>query len=714
MVETEARPALVREETRDGVRILTLANPPVNALSFATAGALLDAVTAAEADDAVRAIVIAGANGTFSGGADINEFLAPPPPGSRNLRDAVGALEKAKKTLIAAIDGNALGGGCEIALACDYRLATPTSRLGLPEIKLGLLPGAGGTQRLPRLLASRNPANHGMAGVQMALDFMLKGELKPAKAAKAMGLLDEIVEGDVVARAVDLAKEKAGTKDRVSAKSFVVLPFMTAMAHGMVPPEEKGGFAAHKLIDAVEAASMMEFPFGLAREYRLFDELVVSSQAQSAIHLFFAERELAKIPGLPDDVKPQKIAKAAVVGAGTMGTGIAMVFANAKIPVQVIDVNPEQVERGKKAVADTYAAQAKKGRMTADEAAARTASVQFVGDYAAIADVDLVVEAVFESMDVKKQVFAALDKALKPDAILASNTSTLDIDAIAAATSRANDVVGLHFFAPANIMQLLEIVRGKATSPQTLATSAALAKALKKKGVISGNAFGFIGNRMLFDYAREAMYLVEEGALPRQVDAAIRDFGFPMGPFQMFDLSGLDVFYKIGLEAPKTPYRESKIVTKLYEQGRYGQKTGCGIYDYEPGSREPKVNLGVEQLIEAESKALGLTRRHIGDDEIVQRCMYALINQGAELLGSGIALRPGDIDIVWIYGYGFPWFHGGPMWYADTIGVKHIYDAILGYQKTVGPHWQPAPLLESVAKSGGTFAPRPKVEAAAV
>ena len=714
MVETEARPALVREETRDGVRILTLANPPVNALSFATASALIDAVTAAEADDAVRAIVIAGANGTFSGGADINEFLAPPPPGSRNLRDAIATIEKAKKTFVAAIDGNALGGGCEIALACDYRLANSASRLGLPEIKLGLLPGAGGTQRLPRLLASRNPANHGMAGVQMALDFMLKGELKPAKAAKAMGLLDEVVEGDVVARAVEVANEKAGTKDRVSAKSFVVLPFMTAMAHGMVPPEDKGGFAAHKLIDAVEAASVMDFPFGLAREYRLFDELVVSPQAQSAIHLFFAERELAKIPGLPDDIAPQKIAKAAVVGAGTMGTGIAMVFANAKIPVQVIDVNPEQVERGKKAVADTYAAQAKKGRMTADEAAARTASVQFVGDYASIADVDLVVEAVFESMDVKKQVFAALDKALKPDAILASNTSTLDIDAIAASTSRANEVVGLHFFAPANIMQLLEIVRGQATSPQTLATSAALAKALKKKGVISGNAFGFIGNRMLFDYAREAMYLIEEGALPKQVDAAIRDFGFPMGPFQMFDLSGLDVFYKIGLEAPKSPYRESKIITKLYEQGRYGQKTGCGIYDYVAGSREPAVNLGVEQLIEAESKELGITRRHISDDEIVKRCMYALINQGAELLGSGIALRPGDVDIVWIYGYGFPWFHGGPMWYADTLGVKNVYDAILEYQKTVGPHWQPAPLLESVAKSGGTFAPRPKLEAAAV
>ncbi len=707
MVQTEARPATVAAETRRGVRVLTLNNPPVNALSFATSAALLEAIEAADRDDAVSAIVITGANGMLSGGADINEFLAPPPPDAKNVRDAIAAIEKSPKTLVAAIDGNALGGGCELALACDYRIATATSRLGLPEIKLGLLPGAGGTQRLPRLLATKNPANHGIAGVQIALDFMLKGELKPAKAAKAMGLLDEIVEGDVVARAVDLAEANAGTKNRVSALKFIVPPPLVAVAHGMVPPEDKGGYAAHKLIDAVEAASELDFEFGLAREFRLFLELVQGSQAQSAIHIFFAERELGKIPGLPENVAPRRIEKAAVVGAGTMGTGIAMVFANAKIPVAVIDVNAEQVERGRKAVADTYAGQAKKGRMTADEAAERTGAVQFVSDYAAIAESDVVVEAVFESMEVKKQVFAELDKALGPGAILASNTSTLDIDAIAAVTARPDKVVGMHFFAPANIMQLLEVVRGKASSPETLVTAMSLAKTLRKKGVLSGNAFGFIGNRMLFDYAREAMYLVEEGALPKQVDAAIRDFGFPMGPFQMFDLSGLDVFYKIGLEAPKTPYRDSKIVTKLYEQKRYGQKTGAGFYRYEAGSREALVDPAVEELIVAEAAALGLVRRPITDDEIVKRCLYALINQGAQLLGDGIALRPGDVDIVWIFGYGFPWWHGGPMWYADTVGVRAVYDAIVGYQRTIGPQWKPAPLLQSLAERGGAFAPRP-------
>ena len=700
MVETEVRPAAaVRGETRGAVRLISIHNPPVNALSFAVAEGLLTEIAAADADEGIKAVVITGSNGIFSGGADINEFLKPPPPDAKNIRDAIAAVERSPKTFVAAIDGNALGGGCELALACDFRLASTPSRIGLPEIKLGLIPGAGGTQRLPRLI-----------GAQMALDVMLKGELKTTKQAKALGIIDEVVEGDVVARALELATEKAGTKNRASAKTFQVLPFMTAIAHGMVPPEDKGGYAAHKLIDAVEAASMLDFPFGLAREARLFEELVVSEPARAAMHLFFAERELGKIPGLASDVSPRSIAKAAVVGAGTMGTGIAMVFANAKIPVQVIDVNAEQVERGKKTVADTYQAQVKKGRMSADEAAARTASVQFVGDYAAIADVDLVVEAVFESMDVKKQVFGALDAALKPGAILASNTSTLDIDAIAGATKRPEQVVGMHFFAPANIMQLLEVVRGKASSPETLVTALSLSKSLKKKGALSGNAFGFIGNRMLFDYAREANYLIEEGALPQQIDRVMRDFGFPIGPFQTFDLSGLDVFYKISLEAPKTPFRESRIVTKLYEKGRYGQKTGAGFYRYEDGKRDAIPDPEVDALIEAESKELGITRREISDEEILERCMYALSNRGAWLLGEGLALRPGDIDIVWIYGFGFPWYRGGPMWYADTVGTKKMYETILDFRKRFGAHWEPAPLLKELAERNETFERHSKVK----
>ncbi|HMD02670.1 MAG TPA: 3-hydroxyacyl-CoA dehydrogenase NAD-binding domain-containing protein, partial [Candidatus Baltobacteraceae bacterium] len=699
MVELEVRPAVVSGETRDGVRLISIHNPPVNALASAVAEALVTEIEAAEADGAISAVVITGSNGIFSGGADINEFRKHPPPGAKSVRDATAAIERAKKTFVAAIDGNAFGGGCEIAITCDYRLASAASRLGQPEIKLGLIPGAGGTQRLPRML-----------GAQIALDFMLKGDPKTAKQAKAMGLLDEIVEGDVVERALAFAKERAGSKNRASAKTFTVLPFMTAIAHGMVPAEDKGGFAAHKLIDAVEAASMLEFPFGLAREYRLFDELVVGEQAQAAIHLFFAERELNKVPGLSEGITPRTVAKAAVVGAGTMGSGIAMVFANAKIPVQVIDVSPEQVERGKKTVAETYEAQAKKGRMTAEEAKVRTEAVRFVGDYATIADVDLVVEAVFESMEVKKQVFAALDAALKPDAILASNTSTLDIDEIASATKRPDKVVGMHFFAPANIMQLLEVVRGKASSPETIVTALTLAKTLKKKGVLSGNAFGFIGNRMLFDYAREAMYLVEEGALPAQVDAVIRDFGFPLGPFQTFDLSGLDVFYKISLEAPQTRDRPSRLVNQLYEQGRYGQKTGAGFYRYEAGKRDAIPDPEVDAMIVAESKELGITRREISNQEILERCMYALSNQGAWLLGEGIALRPGDIDIVWIYGFGYPWYRGGPMWYADRVGTAKLYAKIVEFRDRFGDHWQPAPLLAELAATNATFESHTKVK----
>jgi len=710
MLETEAKPAtLVHAETRDGIRILTLDNPPVNAFSFDISAALVREIDAADKDETVHAIVITGSHGFFSGGADINGFLKTPPPDAKTVRNVVAAIEKSDKTFVAAIDGSALGGGFETTLACDYRIGSTAAKVGLPEILLGLLPGAGGTQRLPRLLASKNPMNFG--GVQMALQMMLEGKPKDAKQAKAMGILDEVADGDVVARAVEFAKEKAGTKNRLSALKFVVPPAMVAIAHGMVPPEDKGGFAAHKLIDAIEAASDLEYKFGIAREARLFSELVVSEPAQASIHLFFAERELGKIPGLAEATKAKEIKSAAVVGAGTMGTGIAMVFANAGIPVSVIDVNPEQVERGKKNVADTYEGQAKKGKLTADKAKERAEAVKFVGDYSAIADVDIVIEAVFESMAVKKEVFAQLDRAVKRDAILASNTSTLDIDEIASSTSRPEQVVGLHFFAPANVMQLLEIVRGAKTSPETLVSATALAKKLKKKGVVSGNAFGFIGNRMLFDYAREASFLLEEGATPWQVDKAIRNFGFPMGPFAMSDLSGIDVFYKIRQEAPDPGFRQSDIGIRLYEQGRLGQKTGKGYFLYEAGARKPTRDPEVEKLIEEESKRLGIARRtDITDDEIVERCMFALVNQGAELLGTGIALRPGDEDIAWVFGYGFPWYHGGPMHWADTVGTKKIYDRVLEWQRTLGKHWVPAPRLKEAAEKGG-FSPRTKLGA---
>jgi 3-hydroxyacyl-CoA dehydrogenase len=710
MLETEARPAgLVRGETRDGIRVITIDNPPVNALSFKTSAALLAEFEAADADAAVRAIVITGANGYFSGGADINDFLSVPEPGTKTVRDVVAALEKSNKTIVAAIDGAALGGGLETALTCDYRVASPKSKVGLPEILLGIIPGAGGTQRLPRLLATKNPLNYG--GIQMALQFMLEGKSKDAKPAKGMGILDEIVEGDVVARAVELAKEKAGTKNRISQLKILVPPPLVALAHGMVPPEDKGGYAAHKLIDAMEAASDLDYKFGIAREARLFDELVRSAPAQSAMHIFFAERELGKVPGISADVKPKEIGSAAVLGAGTMGTGIAMVFANSGVPVKVIDVNAEAVERGKKNVADTYGSQVKKGRMTPEKAQERIDGIQFVTNYDDIKDVDLVVEAVFESMAVKKEVFAKLDATVKKDAILASNTSTLDIDEIANSTSRPEKVLGLHFFAPANIMQLLEVVKGSKSSPETIVTGMSLAKKLKKKGVLSGNAFGFIGNRMLFDYIREATFLLEEGATPKQVDDAIKNFGFPMGPFAMSDLSGIDVFYKISQEAPKQPYRSSEIAHRLYEAGRYGQKTGSGFFKYEAGKREPIEDPVANEIIAKERERIGVTPRTITNDEIINRCLFALVNQGAELLGTGVAIRPGDEDIAWIFGYGFPWFEGGPMHWADTVGAKKIYEQILAWQKELGPHWQPAPRLKEIAEQNGTFGFRPTIGA---
>ena len=703
---------IVTPEDRSGVRVLTLDNPPVNSFGNAQSSELVAELEAAAADPSVRAIVITGRNGFFSGGADINEFQRPPGPGAKNVRDVIAAIEKSDKTFVAAIDGPALGGGCEVILACDYRIATPRSRIGLPEILLGLLPGGGGTQRLPRLLAKRNPMNNGLAGIQIALDMMLKGSFKDAKQAKAIGILDEVVEGDLIERAVALALERAGTKLRVSSLSITIPPPMVAMAHGMVPPEDKGGFAAHKLIDAVVAAADYDFAHGLAQERRLFVELLSGPQSQSAVHLFFAERESAKIPGLDEHAKPKEIASAAVVGAGTMGTGIAMVFANAGIPVKIIEVNAEQIARGSKHVGDTYDAQVKKGRLTPDKAKARVESITFVDDYAKLGDVDVAVEAVFESMAVKKEVFGALDKALKPGALLASNTSTLDIDEIASATSRPEDVVGLHFFAPANVMQLLEVVRGKRSSDTSIATAMALAKKLKKKGVLSGNAFGFIGNSMVMAYAREAYFLAEEGATPWQIDEAIKDFGFPMGPFAMADLSGIDVGYKISLEAPKLPYRTSEIGTRMYEAGRLGQKTGKGFFLYPDGARKPTRDPEVEKIVEAESARLGIARRAISDEEIVERCMYALINQGAKLLGDGIALRPGDIDIVYIFGYGFPWYRGGPMWWADTVGVEKIYDRVSAWHRELGAQWEPAPLLAEVAKTGGSFAPRPVAAAA--
>jgi len=688
--------ALLGTEDRDGVRIITMNNPPVNAMSFAASAELVAAIDAAEADVAVRAVVITGANGNFSGGADINDFSTEPGPDTKTARDVMAAVERSAKTYVAAIDGMALGGGMELALTCDYRIATEKSKLGLPEIKLGLLPGAGGTQRLPRLI-----------GAQKALEFMLKGDLHKAQAAKELGILDEVVSSEVVDAAIAMVGKVKETKRRVSARKpdlgikgmgLFAVPFVVAQAHKMVPPENNGGFAAHKLIDAVAAGLELDFAHGLAREARLFEELVRSEPSAALRHIFFAERELSKIPGAPPS-EPLEIKKAGVIGAGTMGTGIAITFANANIPVTLIETSDEAIERSKTMVFGMFKYQVDKGRMTQEEAWKRGQSIAWESDFAELADADLIIEAVFENMDVKKQVFAKIDAIAKPSAILASNTSTLDIDEMAAVTKRPGQFVGLHFFAPANIMKLLEIVRGKDTSPQTLATAVKLGKTLKKVAVVSANAFGFIGNRMFFDYSREAMYLLESGISPSRIDKVMKNFGFAMGPFATFDLSGVDVFWHIQQErAEALGAKRTNIIDRMYEAKRWGQKTGKGFYKYEKGNREPIADPELDALVQEEVKKAGIAPREVTDTEIIERLTYALANVGADLLSKDVSFRPGDEDIVFIYGYGFPPHHGGPMWYADEVGVAKV----VARMKEFG--WDVAPLLAEIAQRGGKIA----------
>lgn len=681
--------------------LVTIDNPPVNALSFALCSELLPVIENASKDETIKAVIFTGANGLFSGGADVNDFNSELTPETKTIRDVIAAVERSGKIFVAAIAGVCLGGGFELALACDYRVATKSSRLGFPEIQLGLIPGAGGTQRLPRIV-----------DVQEALQIMLKATRLKAEEAFAKGILDEVAGSDVVQAATAIAND--GNKRRLSERRAILpknvawsaLAFVVSQAHKMVPSEEKGGYAAHKLIDAVEAAVALPFKYGLAREFRLFDEALRSPQSLALRHVFFAERELTKIPDL-ENATPANVAKAAVVGGGTMGTGIAICFADAGIPVTVVEPVEGQVERAKQTIFGMYAHQVQRGRLTQEEAWKRGQSIAFTSEFAQIADADLVVEAVFESLEAKKDVFAKLNETLKPSAILATNTSTLDIDAIAAATKRPAQVCGMHFFAPANIMKLLEIVRGKDSSPATIATAFAAGKRMRKVCVLSANAFGFIGNRMLFDYVREAVYMAEEGVAPFRIDAVIKDFGFPMGPFTMFDLSGLDVAWHIAKARPDLAAGRTQILDRLYEMKRHGQKTGAGYYRYDKNvgsGREPIRDESVEALFAQEAKRAGIApRASVSDSEIVQRCTYALINQGAELLENGVALRAGDEDIAWVYGYGFPPHHGGPMWYADEVGPKNVYEAILRFQRELGPHWKPSTLLEKLATANENF-----------
>jgi 3-hydroxyacyl-CoA dehydrogenase len=691
---------MIPQEPHDDVRVITLDNPPVNALSFGYSAKLRDEIAAAQRDDAVQAVIFTGANGLFSAGADVNDFNTEMPPDAVTIRDVIHAIENSEKIYVAAIDGSCLGGGLELSLVCDYRVATVRSKLGLPEIKLGLLPGAGGTQRLTRLI-----------GARAALEFMLKGSSAGTERALELGILDEVVEGDVVARATALAKSRP-VKRRASALTATIAPdvpaqagpYVVAQAHKMVPPENNGGYAAHKLIDAVQAAVELPFAFGLARETRLFDELVRSEASMALRHLFFAERDLSKGLG---SAPPLEIAKVGVVGAGTMGSGIAIAFAQAGIPVVVVDSNDEAVDKARQTVMGMFMYQVQKGRLTQEEAWQRGQSIAFTEDWKELADCELVVEAVFENLDVKREVFTKLDAIVRPEGLLASNTSTLDIDALAAATKRPEKVFGLHFFVPANIMPLLEIVRGKQSSAQTLATGFAVGKKLRKKAVLSGNAFGFIGNRMIFDYVREAYALAEEGNTPAQIDAVMKAFGFPMGPFAMSDLSGLDIGLNVQKLQGKAAQGRTNVLERLVERKRLGQKAMAGFYKYDKAvgkGREPIADPEVDELFAQAAREAGIAPRQASDAEIRDRLVYALVNRGAYLLEEGIAMRPGDIDIVYVYGYGFPPHHGGPMWYADEVGVRHVYKRIKEFEAAYGPQWKPSALLARIAQSGSKFA----------
>lgn len=696
-------PGSVDLERHGDVALLRLANPPVNGLSFAMRAALGARVAEALADDAVAAIVVAGAGRMFCGGADIREFSAPPPPGAASLPAILDEIEASPKPVVAAIHGVAAGGGMEVALACHVRLAAPGTRLGLPEVTLGILPGAGGTQRLPRLI-----------GVEAALDVIVGGKLHPVEQAVALGFADECVAGDLegtaVARARRLAAGGAPLRrasrleehlEAARGRPEIFENFRRKMAR-----RARGFDAPYACVDCVEAALAMPYAEALKNERAVFDRLRESDQSAAQRHAFFAEREVAKIPDVPGETPTRPIAAAGVVGCGTMGGGIAMSIAAAGLPVTVLESSQEALDRGMAVVRRNYAATVSKGRLSQAEMDARLARITPTLDDADLGAADVVIEAVFEELPLKKDVFARLDRVCKPEAILATNTSTLDVDAIAAATSRPEQVVGTHFFSPAHVMKLMENVRGARTAPETVATVMRLAKTLGKVGVLVGVCDGFVGNRMLYAYRRQADFLLEEGALPEQIDRVVHDFGLPMGPYQMADLAGLDVSWRVRkAQAPTRPahLRYSPIADRLCEQGRFGQKTGAGWYRYEEGSRVPLPDPAVHELIAGVSAERGIARRAVRDDEIVPRCFYPLVNEGAKILDEGLALRAGDVDVIWMHGYGFPRYRGGPMFWAGLVGLRTIYDAMSRLYDEHGAWLEPAPLLKRIAEQGRGF-----------
>jgi 3-hydroxyacyl-CoA dehydrogenase len=694
---------LVKCSTQDGIGVITVDNPPVNALSPGVPEGILAAVQAAQADDSIQALVLIGAGRTFIAGADIREF-GKITSGQRkdrfSLVEVMLAMEDSTKPVICALHGTAFGGGLEVAMGAHYRVAVPAAQVGQPEVKLGLIPGAAGTQRLPRL-----------AGVAKAVEMCAFGEPVKGPAALECGIVDRLIEGDLLTGAVAFAREviasgqtprKPRDRDEKLAGDW---SSVFAAARAQAAKTRRGMTAPLAAIDSVENATRMSFEEGCRKEAELFVKCLFSDQSKAMIHAFFGEREVGKIPFLPKDTPVREIRKAAVVGAGAMGGGITMTYVNAGIPVILKENTREALDRGLATIRRNYANSVKKGRFPQSVMDQRMALIRPQLTYDGFEEADIIAEAVFEGMALKKQVFAEIDQVARPDAILATNTSTLNIDEIASATSRPPMVIGHHYFSPANVMRLIEIVRGKATGPEVIATSMALAKKLNKVGVLVGNCRGFVGNRMIHCYGREAQFLVEEGAAPEAVDKALYDFGMAMGPLAMGDLAGLDVGWRIRkefkhLEDPAE--RHAILADALCERGRYGQKTGAGWYRYDE-NRNPSPDPEVTALIERLTREAGIERRQVGAEEIVERTIYALINEGAKILEEGFALRAVDIDIIYLTGYGFPAYRGGPMWYADTVGLKKVYDRIREFEARHGKLWTPAPLLKRLAEEGGTF-----------
>jgi len=691
---------LVRLQKRGEIALIIADNPPVNALGQAVRQGLLQAFQAAEADPQVAAVVLLCEGSTFFAGADIKEFGKPPVAPS--LPEVIDVIEGCSKPSVAVIHGTALGGGLEVALGCHYRIARTDARVGLPEVKLGLLPGAGGTQRLPRL-----------AGVAKALEMILGGAPVEAGEACEYHIVDELFEGDLVdaglAYARRLLQEGRGVRrsgEQTRGLEGTDNAALIAARHAEVVKRSPGLFSPLRCIAAVEAATRLPLAEGLERERELFLECLNSPQRAALVHAFFAERQAAKIADLPVDTRPREIRTAAVIGGGTMGVGIALCFANAGVPVKLLEVGDEALQRALQRARDTYATSVKRGSLSEAAMDQRLALIEGITDYAALADVDLVVEAVFEDMAVKQQVFERLDAVCKPGAILASNTSSLDLNAIAAFTRRPEDVVGLHFFSPANVMRLLEVVRGARTSPEVLVSAMAIGRKLKKVAVVVGVCDGFVGNRMLFQYGREAEFLLEEGATPRQVDAALRNFGMAMGPFAVRDLAGLDIGQAIRKRqrAVLPAHLEFPTVAdRLCAAGMLGQKTGVGYYRYEPGNRTPLENPELAPMLAAASCEKGIERRELDERYIVERTIYSLVNEGAKILEEGIAQRSSDIDLIYLNGYGFPAWRGGPMFYADSVGLDKVLATIRELHARCGDWWKPAPLLEKLAAEGRTF-----------